>query len=863
MKDLFLIDGNSLLFRAFYATSYPGSTILRTKDGTPTNAINAFANMMNRILDMLPIGEGLVVAFDTGKKTFRHEQFTEYKAQRKEGPEELFIQMPIARALLQNMGILTLELDGYEGDDIIGTLADKASKMGINVHIFTSDRDFLQLINDNTKIHILKSGLKDIKTYQNNEVLEEYGINANQMIDYKALCGDASDNYKGVPGIGPKKAQQLLNTYGTFENIIANASSIGGKFETVLIDNQKDGEMCKYLATICLTVPIEATIEESLYKGFDVESLSIFLGKLEMFSFISRVNRKHNEDESNRRRPSLTWNVIETTENIDLGKEFVILPDIDFKTYHQSVIRGFVLATSDGLFYISNSDSLSDSKLREALENPAIAKSTFDLKALSYTLLRNGIEIKGQLFDSLLAHYLLDSGSNRQMSAVFLPYKVLLDDEPSFEDVSRVEYLFSVAEAIKKTKEAMSRRIIEEGMEYLLQFIETPLSVTLSKMEFEGFPLNKAVLNDFKDEYEGKLSQITSDIHALSGHSFNISSPKQVGEVIFDELKLSENKKRSTASDHLKHLSAEHPIIDLILEHRKYSKLLSTYIESLSEHIKDDGKIHTTYNQTLTTTGRLSSQEPNMQNITIRDEEGRQIRKAFYYSNDEYRILSLDYSNVELRILASLAQCDTLIEAFKNGLDIHTETAKRIYDTPNPSLNERRNAKAVTFGIVYGISDWGLSDQLQISVPEARLIINQFYEAYPEIALYLNQIAIFAQEKGFVETMFNRRRYLREIHDSNYNVRENARRAALNAPIQGSAADIIKIAMVKLDLFLRENKYETRMVLQIHDELIFKIPKSEIGVVEKQIKNIMENTTKIEAKLEVGGGLGKTWFEAK
>jgi len=861
MKELYLIDGNSLLFRAYYATSFPGAPLMRTKDGTPTNAINAFANMINKILDFLPINEGIVVAFDTGHKTFRHEQFKDYKAQRKEGPEELFIQMPLARDFLHSLNIPCLEIDGYEGDDIIGTLAKKASKDRIKVFIFTSDRDFLQLIDDNISVHILKSGLKDVKVYHHQEVIDEYGIRPDQMIDYKALCGDSSDNYKGVPGIGPKKAEQLLNQYNDFENILTNADGIGGKFGPLLVEHEEAGRMCKMLATIHLSVPVDFDLKSAQYTGYNLDTALGFLRSLEMFNFAKWLNKKHlqSQDSSN---DKIAYHELSEYKERELSGEISVFLDIEKGNYHNSTVKGLAIVTDTGKYYVPFLNLTMNSSWHNLFNDSNITINTFDLKQLHYILTKNGFKIKCRFFDTLLAYYLLDSSSSKDIHTIFLNYGTQVSRcYERDNDKNNEEFSVEIANAIHYSKKEILEKIKLNSLENLLYNVEIPLSIVLSKMEYEGFPLNKTVMADFKKEYDFKISEISTKIYSLANKKFNIASPKQVGEVIFDNLGLDSNKKRSTSSDYLKYLINKHPIIPLILEHRKYAKLLSTYIESLGEHIQTDGKIHTIYNQALTTTGRLSSQEPNMQNITIRDEEGRKIRKAFFYPNHEYKILSFDYANVELRILASLAKCESLIAAFKNGLDVHTETAKRVFGVDVPTFDQRRKAKAVTFGIVYGISDWGLSEQLEIAVEESRLIISQFYAAYPEIALYMNEIAMFAQTNGYVETIFKRRRYLRELNDTNYNVRENARRAAINAPIQGSAADIIKIAMVQLDELLAN--FKTQLVLQIHDELIFKVPHDEINIIQVKIKEIMESAAVVDARLDVGGGLGDTWFEAK
>lgn len=864
MNKMIIIDGNSLLFRAYYATAYPGATIMRTKEGVPTNAIFAFSNMMVKIIAELKGNEHIFVAFDTGKKTFRHEALDSYKAQRKPAPEDLVVQFPLARELLTSLGIFTYEMDGYEGDDLAGTMATKAAQAGYEVIIYTSDRDFLQLANDKVSIHILKKGLSDVAIMTPDDIMTEYGFSPVQMVDYKGLCGDSSDNLPGIPGIGDKTAVKLIQTYGTLENILAHIDELKGKMAENLTTFKEVGLKSKELAKILTDVPVPFSIEETQYRGFDFNVLSRFASRYELRQLVSKLADRHRM--ISEPQDVVKINRVSSLANVNIKDVIGISLDMEEGNYHQPTIYGLALTSGKQTFYLSFDDVKKDEIAKSILANPSIGKYTYDYKAIKVALASEGMMLDGLAFDILLAAYLLDSNLKNTPDIIFGYFDVLLTKNEQNDLLSndQSQYHGEISFHALHAAEKILGKIKEIDSLSLYQTIELPLADVLANMEIEGFPLDQKKLLDIGENFRQKLAKISEEIYALAGYQFNIASPSQVAKLLYDDLGLPANKKRSTSVDQLKYLSHQHPLVDMILEHRKYAKLISTYIDGLISYIFPDGKLHASFNQALTTTGRLSSTAPNLQNISIRDEEGKLIRQAFYYPDDIHEILSFDYSQIELRILASLAECKPLIEVFNHKEDIHTTTAQKVFHISGP-VNElqRRKAKAVNFGIVYGISDWGLSEQLDIPPSEAKQIINAFYEAYPEIRTFIKSIITKVEQDGYVTTLLGRRRYLREIHDANYQVREFAKRAAMNAPIQGTAADLIKLAMIQIDQALKKAKLQTKMVLQIHDELLFKVPKDEKEIVFPLIQSIMENAIQLDVSLDVNGSYGKTWYDAK
>ena len=864
MSKIIVIDGNSLLFRAFYATYYDPSNIMRTKSGQATNAIFAFSNMITSLLTNLKKGDGIFVGFDAGKHTFRHQEYKDYKANRPELPKDLITQFPIARELLDKLNIVHYECDNLEADDICGIIANKAQKEGYKVYIYTSDKDYLQLIDENITIELIKKGLKDIKEMTPQTFKEEWGFEPIQITDYKGLRGDDSDNLKGIPGVGDKTAKQLISQFGDLESIIQNADT-KTKVGRNIIEFQNNGRMCKHLAIIAKDQEIPIGVNETIYNGYKFNSVSEFANKYEFKNLVSKLPKLFKQEEKHNEK--VDFCEIFDSNGIDFDDKIGIDVDIENVNYHDAVFNGLAFTTSSKTFYISKANLLKDEKLLSILKNPDIKKFAFDFKKVRYVLAKNNIEVNGLFFDLILASYLIDSSIKNDIESVLNYYSIdisyattknlLFDDSTKQISIATSFYSIGLFEEIKE-------KLLARNQYELLVNIEQPLTIVLCDMELEGFPLDKETLLSFKTIYQEKLDILTKEIHLLAGEEFNINSPKQVSHILFEKLNLKSNRKGSTSVEFLEMIKNEHPIISKILEYRKYAKIISTYVDGLIPFIHDDGKVHSTFNQALTTTGRLSSSEPNLQNISTRDEEGKQIRKAFFYKDPTLSILSLDYSQIELRILAHLSDAKSMIEFFNNDEDVHASTAIKIFNLDRePTSAERRRAKTVNFGIVYGISDYGLSEQLDCSISEAKEIIKNFYQAFPEIKKFLNHLIDDATEKGYAETMFHRRRYLPELQSSQYQVREFAKRAAMNAPIQGSAADLMKVSMIQVYNAIKEKGFKSKIVSQIHDELIFKVYEDEKEEFYKTVKEIMENSVKLKVKLKVDGGYARDWFSAK
>ena len=772
----------------------------------------------------------------------------------------------MARDFLKALGIFQFEQHGYEGDDIAGTVAKLAEKEGYQVTIYTSDRDFLQLVDNNITVNIIRKGMSDIVAMTPEVVKETYGFEPLQIIDYKGLRGDASDNLPGIKGVGEKTAVKLIQEYGSFDNIIAHASEIKGKLGEAIIADQETGRLSRDLAIIKTDVPLPFGMSDIIYRGYDFSSISEYCQKYELKQFMSKINQKWKR--VNLEETEINVATVSSFKEIGSPKEVGLALDYADDNYSIGSLYGLAIAIESGNYYIGLDDLKKDKYALELLKSPDVKKYCSDYKAIKVALAKNGVEINGLFFDLLVASYLVDSSLNQ--NDIEIAMRIYgIDISSSGETLS----LFTNEDPKKtariaffswKLYERIIKELEEKGSLKLYNELETPLIDTLADMEIEGFPIDVKVLDEFGDEYKKKAKELEEEIYALAGEKFNIASPKQIGEILFNKLGLYANKKLSTSVDSLKEIANEHPIVNKILEYRKYFKLITTYVEGLKKHIYPDGKIYAKFNQALTTTGRLSSSEPNLQNISVRDEEGKLIRKAFYYPDENYEILSLDYSQIELRVLAALSNCQGLKDVFLSHEDIHSATAKKIFNLQGePTPLQRRKAKTVNFGVVYGISDWGLAEQLEIGPKEAREIINSFYSSFPEVATFFQHIVNDAVRDGYVSTLLGRRRYLRELHDSNYQKRESAKRAAMNAPVQGTAADLIKLAMNRVHQALIDEGLKTRMVLQIHDELIFAVPKEEKEKAYSLIKGIMENALDLDVPLLVDGGFGRDWYSAK
>lgn len=858
MKKLLLLDGNSMLFRAYYATLYTHR--MTTSNGIPTNAVYGFVMMLNKAIDIIE-PDKILVAWDAGKPTFRHKQFAAYKGTRKPLDEELIVQFPIVREYLDAAGIKRYEQEGYEADDIIGSMAKCCND--IQTTILTSDRDLLQLIDPSTHVLLMKKGLSEMELMDEQNLFDTYGITPSQVIDMKGLMGDTADNIPGVQGVGEKTALRLLNQYSTVENVYAHIDEVKGKLKEKLEKDKDNAFMSLELATIYTKMELPFSLNDCEFTGIQ-EDVNGFYEKYEMRSLVNRTKQAKNEK----------WPLkeVEHFEMFDI-EDLMVLPVCTQQPYLDQQLYGFMIPKDKTIYYISVENALEDTNFKKILETKEI--STWDTKEMMHLLDRYGFKWNTFNDDLHIAGFLLNSTAT-DSDAVLEALHITLPE--SFHDVSKKTkekpafslnreqaLCHSLTQQLYEKKGEILQSLKEENVLSLYREIEMPLTRVLFSMEQEGISIQESFLDEYGALLNEKLETLAQQIYSHAGMIFNINSPKQLANVLFDELNLSSGgKKRSTSADVLEKLRGKHPIVDDILEYRKISKVSSTYIDGLKKHIRSDQKIHTSFNQTMTQTGRLSSSEPNLQNISIRDELGKEIRKAFV-AQEGYHLLSADYSQIELRMLAHMANEDHMIKAFNEGLDIHTKTATLIFNCSPEEVDEykRRIAKTVNFGIVYGQTEFGLSSQLNITRKEAGEFMKMYFESYPKIHEYMNQLIDFCKENGYVETLFHRRREIPEINDKNFMTREFGKRAAMNAPIQGSAADLIKIAMLKMDQALKDANVNSKMLLQIHDELIFLVPDEELDLMQKLVKETMESAMELKVPLKASISVGKSWYEAK
>ncbi|HGN7148301.1 TPA: DNA polymerase I [Staphylococcus aureus] len=876
MNKLVLIDGNSLSFRAFYALP-----LLSNKAGIHTNAVYGFAMLLEKILKEEKPNHFLV-AFDAGKTTFRHEKYSEYKGGRQKTPPELSEQFPYIRQLLDAYHIKRYELDNYEADDIIGTLSKEADKAGFQTIIITGDRDLTQLATDNVTIYYTKKGVTDVDHYTPDFIAEKYnGLTPNQIIDMKGLMGDTSDNIPGVAGVGEKTAIKLLNQFDTVEGVYEHLDEISGKkLKEKLQNSKEDALMSKELATINVDSPIEVKLEDTLMTHQDEQQEKIELfKKLEFKQLLADIDQSASVEDAIEK----TFEIETSFDNIDFTslKEAAIHFELDGGNYLRNNILKFSLFKGEKHIVINADDINNYVELVSWLENPNSKKVVYDAKKTYVASHRLGIDIQNISFDIMLASYIIDPSRTISdvQSVVSLYGQSFVKDDVSIygkgkkfkvpEDDVLNPYVASITDAIYFAKPNMDKQLEEYNQVELLADLELPLAKILSEMEEIGIFTDVHDLEEMEKEIQEKLDVLIRNIHDAAGEDFNINSPKQLGVVLFETLQLPVIKKTktgySTAVDVLEQLQGEHPIIDYILEYRQLSKLQSTYVEGLQKVISDDQRIHTRFNQTLAQTGRLSSVDPNLQNIPVRLEEGRKIRKAFKPTSKDSVILSADYSQIELRVLAHITQDESMKEAFINGDDIHTATAMKVFGVEADQVDSlmRRQAKAVNFGIVYGISDYGLSQSLGITRKKAKAFIDDYLASFPGVKQYMSDIVKDAKALGYVETLLHRRRYIPDITSRNFNLRGFAERTAMNTPIQGSAADIIKLAMVKFAQKMKETTYQAKLLLQVHDELIFEVPKSEVDSFSEFVEEIMENALQLDVPLKVDSSYGATWYDAK
>lgn len=875
MKKVLLVDGNNILFRSYYATAYNGNTMKNSK-GFPTNALYGLINMMNKIIkEEHP--EYIMVALDKGK-TFRHEKYLEYKAGRIVMPDELKMQFPVAKEILNAMGITYYETDGYEADDIIGTFAKKCDEPGDEYEglIISSDKDLLQLISDEVTVKLLKSS-GDAIYMDRNLFKETYGVEPINMIDIKALMGDASDNIPGVKGIGEKTAINLLSKYQTIENLYDHIDEVTGKTKDKLIEDKDKAFMSKDIATIYREVPIDLDFNKITYKGIDVDKYTSLLKELEFYSLIKKLDIQPSETTEGVKLDKEINNIkiVKDINEVKLDKPYSIYLEVLGTNYHKGKPLGFGIYNEDNsLFipwdiYLNNKDIFMDD----------IPKYTYDLKKLLVVLKYHNSLIKSCNYDAMIAGYLLNMNVKNDISVIAnnYGYDITFYDEffgtsarpKEYSEDSLAKLCINKAKFIYDTKDILLNDIEKEDMKYLFNEIEMPLTYVLADMESSGIRCDANYLEEFGKEINSNMEDIEHDIYSLAGEEFNILSPKQLGVVLFEHMGISYPKRLktgesySTSKEILDKLSDE-PIVEKVLEYRTLSKLYSNYVVGLIEEIGKDGKIHTTFNQTLTRTGRLSSEEPNLQNIPMRMEFGKLIRKGFL-PEEESKLLSSDYSQIELRIFAHICKEKNLIDAFNHDLDIHAKTASDIFhkDIKDVTKEERRQAKAVNFGIIYGISSFGLSEDLGIDFKDAKQFIDNYLETFPGIKKFMDDTISEAHRNGYSKTLMGRKRVIDELNNKNYLIRSQGERMALNTPIQGTGADILKKAMVELYNELNKRGLKSKMLIQVHDEVVLNVLDEELDEVKELVKNIMENTYKLDVPLKVDIEVGTNWYDAK
>lgn len=867
MEELILIDGNSLLFKAFYATSYTGNYMVN-RNGIPTNGVYGFARMVEKIISTNP--KYVIVAFDYGKKTFRNELLDTYKATRKETPQELVPQFALAREYLTAHNITWYEVEGYEGDDIIGTLVDFGEKNNLKVSVYTGDKDANQLISPQTTIYRTVKGVTEIDIYNEETLLDKYGLKPDQFRDFLGLMGDSSDNIPGIKGVGEKTALKLLHQYGTIEGLQEHQDELKGKMGEKIRAGMEDALMSKKIATILRDVPLDVDLEKATYQGYDYETLKSFYEKYDMNSLIKSMTTETAP------KKELKLEIVDHMPEIT--KDSAVYPSIYDTNYHRSIILGYGIYNDEQAYFISYENALKDESFLAYLKDDNKKKYGYDIKSAVIGSRWNGIEINGYTFDLSLASYVLEPAIKEELKYVctHFDYEGVQYDEEVFgkgakkhipDDDILANHIVSKAKAIYELKDIVTKELKDKNQYELYEDIELPVTRILGEMEFAGTEIDLDVLKEMDTAFDETIEKLANDIYRISGTTFNISSPKQLGQVLFEDLGLKGGKKTktgySTSQDVLEKIIDAHPVVPLVLEYRMLTKLSSTYLKGLQEQVFPDNKIHTIYKQTLTHTGRLSSVDPNLQNIPVRSEEGKLIRKAFV-SHNGY-LVSFDYSQIELRILAHMAHVTNLIDAFNQGKDIHRHTAALVFGVKDEEVTPqmRSQAKAVNFGIIYGMSEFRLSKDIGMSISEARDFINKYFETYPEVKTYMDEVVETCKKQGYVSTLLNRKRYIPTINDKNFMVRQQAQRYAMNTPIQGTGADILKLAMIEVDKALKEKNLKSQMILQVHDELIFDVFEDELEEVMSLVKEKMENCIKMDVPLIVEGNYAKNWCELK
>ena len=875
-NKLLLIDGSSVAFRAFFAL-YHQIDRFKSPTGLHTNAIYGFNLMLDHMMKRIEPTH-ILVAFDAGKTTFRTEMFADYKAGRAKTPDEFREQFPFIRQMLDAMGIKHYELSQYEADDIIGTLDKMAERTDIpfDVTIVSGDKDLIQLTDENTVVEISKKGVAEFEEFTPAYLMEKMGITPTQFIDLKALMGDKSDNIPGVTKIGEKTGLKLLTEFGSLEGIYEHIDSMkASKMKENLIADKEKAFLSRTLATIDTQAPIEIGLDDIVYQGPRIEELGQFYDDMGFKQLRAQLGTTNTQEEE-----VLDFQIVSEVSSDMFKKDQFFYFEILGENYHREEVVGLAWGDKDGI-YVGGPELLDSPVLKDFLEHQPI--KTYDFKRGKVLLARKGIDLLPATFDSRLAKYLLSTVDDNALTTIAHLYgqTSLIPDEAIYGKGAKLAlperdvffpHLARKVQVLLETEAPMLAKLEENQQSDLLFEMELPLANVLAKMEIAGIKVKVETLKAMQAENEVLIEQLTKEIYELAGQEFNINSPKQLGTILFEDmgLPLEYTKKTktgySTAVDVLERLAPIAPIVSKILDYRQITKLQSTYVIGLQDAILEDGKIHTRYVQDLTQTGRLSSTDPNLQNIPVRLEQGRLIRKAFVPSLENSVLLASDYSQIELRVLAHISQDQHLIEAFQQGADIHTSTAMRVFGiekAEDVTPNDRRNAKAVNFGVVYGISDFGLSNNLGISRKEAKNYIDTYFERFPGIKNYMETIVREARDKGYVETLYKRRRELPDINSRNFNVRNFAERTAINSPIQGSAADILKVAMINLDKALTDAGLSTRMLLQVHDEIVLEVPMAELETVKAMVKETMESAIQLSVPLIADENEGETWYEAK
>ncbi|VGT38908.1 DNA polymerase I [Streptococcus pyogenes] len=876
-NKLLLIDGSSVAFRAFFAL-YNQIDRFKNHSGLHTNAIYGFHLMLDHMMKRVQPTH-VLVAFDAGKTTFRTEMYADYKAGRAKTPEEFREQFPYIREMLTALGIAYYELEHYEADDIIGTLDKMAERTEVpfDVTIVSGDKDLIQLTDENTVVEISKKGVAEFEEFTPAYLMEKMGLTPSQFIDLKALMGDKSDNIPGVTKIGEKTGLKLLHEFGSLEGIYDHIDGFkASKMKENLINDRDQAFLSKTLATINTASPITIGLDDIVYNGPDVASLSQFYDEMDFVQLKKGLASQ---------MPQEPVAVISYQEVTNVSADLFSAEDIFYfetlrDNYHREAIIGFAWGHGEQIYASTDLGLLATDSFKQVFQKPI---ATYDFKRSKVLLSHLGIELVAPSYDARLANYLLSTVEDNELSTIariFTDISLEEDDTVYGKGAKRavpdkdvlLEHLARKVKVLLDSKSQMLDKLTAHEQLDLYQNIELPLANVLAKMEIEGIKVNRATLQDMAEQNKVIIEALTQEIYDMAGQEFNINSPKQLGSILFEkmQLPLEMTKKTktgySTAVDVLERLAPIAPIVAKILDYRQITKLQSTYVIGLQDYILADGKIHTRYVQDLTQTGRLSSVDPNLQNIPIRLEQGRLIRKAFTPSQEDAVLLSSDYSQIELRVLAHISGDEHLIAAFNEGADIHTSTAMRVFGidkAADVTANDRRNAKAVNFGIVYGISDFGLSNNLGVTRKQAKSYIDTYFERYPGIKAYMENVVREAKDKGYVETLFKRRRELPDINSRNFNVRSFAERTAINSPIQGSAADILKIAMINLDKALQAGGFRAKMLLQVHDEIVLEVPNDELTAIKKLVKDTMEAAVDLAVPLCVDESTGQSWYEAK